>query len=147
MNIRLSPIGLTFALERKGHAPHSSPGSRALGGNDVAACSTPKAGDLGSAGVGGTGAKAGTGGTAITGNAGAGGTVGNAGTGGTSSPTGTGGTESGEIGGITGTELLFGRRRVHDVVADDAHVFLRTDPMHGSIRRRTSSQAGGASRG
>src|SRR5206468_6317045 len=37
-------------------------------GTIVAACSTPKAGDLGSTGVGGTGAKAGTGGTAIAGN-------------------------------------------------------------------------------
>jgi hypothetical protein len=74
-----------------------------VGATIVAACSTPKAGDLGSAGVGGTAAKAGTGGTAITGNAGAGGTVGNAGSGGTSSATGTGGTGSGEIGGTTGT--------------------------------------------
>ena len=39
-----------------------------VGATIVAACSTPKAGDLGSAGVGGTAAKAGTGGTAIIGN-------------------------------------------------------------------------------
>src|SRR6476661_4101011 len=103
MNIRLSFIGLAFVLEREVMRPIRALVLVLAAGTIVAACSTPKAGDLGSAGVGGTGAKAGTGGTAITGNTGAGGTVGNAGSGGTSSPTGSGGTGSGEIGGTTGT--------------------------------------------
>src|SRR4051812_24527882 len=77
-------------------------------GTIIGACSSPEAGDVGSAGASGTGSKAGTGGTAITGNTGAAGTVGNTGSGGTTRVTGTGGTGLGEIGGTTGTGMTGG---------------------------------------